>query len=359
MTALLSKYWCFTWNNYPDDADDVIKDFYDRGIPSYVVYQREVGETTGTPHLQGFVNLKARKRLTGMKKVLSPEVAWYPAAAKNVQEKVDYCKKESTRVPDTLPIELGELVIPSQGVRTDLNAFMEDVKAGMPYHHLIDKHPGVFRTGLSFAREFFTIHSPDPEWNRITEFEERPWHSIVNDFISKPDDRKILFIVDPEGGLGKTTLAKKLVNEREDAQFFKPAKEADLALSLDNRKSVFILDCPRCRHDIPLPYMILESIKDGMVFSGKYQSCMKRVTLPNVVIVFTNDVPDPTKLSLDRFVVKVWRGNNLVDIYPDMATEKWHEKLYGQFNYDVALTNPESVKRISERNKRLKYTTDE
>lgn len=299
----LAAFWCFTWNNYPDDADDIVKKLYDSDECSYIVYQREVGEGTGTPHLQGFLILKKRKRLTAMKKLLTDQVAWYRCSRENVQEKADYCKKDDTRVPDTSPIEYGTLTIRLPGSHEPLAAFQDAVKEGTSWNDLLLSHGDIMARCMHYCREFFNIYSPPPDWVSSKPFEARDWHASILDYINNPDDRKIIFIVDPQGGLGKSTYARHLLNIRDDVQFLKPAKEADIALSIDCQKKVFILDCPRSRLDIPLPYNILESLKDGIVFSGKYQSCLKKVALPNTVLVFTNEVPDYTKLSHDRFVV--------------------------------------------------------
>ena len=57
-----SKYWCFTLNNYTDeDVDGVDAWEYD-----YVIFGKEVGDN-GTPHLQGYVECKTKKRLTWLK----------------------------------------------------------------------------------------------------------------------------------------------------------------------------------------------------------------------------------------------------------------------------------------------------
>jgi len=49
-------------------------------------------------------------------------------------------------------------------------------------------------------------------------------------------------------------------------------------------------------------YTIIEKLKDGCLFSGKYQSHSKIFDSPHV-IVFANFKPDLTKLSIDRWKV--------------------------------------------------------
>lgn len=82
-----SKNWCFTVNNYTLMDDITLQD-----MPyKYLIYGREVGEE-GTPHLQGYVQLKKITRLTGMKK-LHPTAHWEVAKG-NEEQNREYCSKE-------------------------------------------------------------------------------------------------------------------------------------------------------------------------------------------------------------------------------------------------------------------------
>lgn len=87
-----SKNWCYTLNNPTEDPD----------IPDveYHIFGREIGEK-GTPHLQGYVVFKNRKRLTAVKKIL--DRAHWEAAKGTHSEASTYCKKDGDFV------EVGEL----------------------------------------------------------------------------------------------------------------------------------------------------------------------------------------------------------------------------------------------------------
>ena len=50
-------------------------------------------------------------------------------------------------------------------------------------------------------------------------------------------------------------------------------------------------------------YEVLESIKNGLMFSSSYESRMKVFAIPHV-IVFANWAPDESKLSADRWNVR-------------------------------------------------------
>lgn len=86
------KRWCFTVNNPPADELHHVKEVITAETVTFTVVGREVGES-GTPHLQGFVNLKTKRRLSTMKKWLSPRAHFEAAKGTDVQND-DYCSKE-------------------------------------------------------------------------------------------------------------------------------------------------------------------------------------------------------------------------------------------------------------------------
>lgn len=57
------KRWCFTINNPRDEDMRHIREMLTEVNCDFAIVGREVGEN-GTPHLQGFVNMKVKRRLT-------------------------------------------------------------------------------------------------------------------------------------------------------------------------------------------------------------------------------------------------------------------------------------------------------
>lgn len=66
-----AKNWCFTINNYHPDDMEKLEVMFNHGHFNYLVYGEEVGEE-GTPHLQGYVQMKKKMRLAQVKKFISP-----------------------------------------------------------------------------------------------------------------------------------------------------------------------------------------------------------------------------------------------------------------------------------------------
>ena len=50
-----------------------------------------------------------------------------------------------------------------------------------------------------------------------------------------------------------------------------------------------------------IDYDMVESIKDGKLFVLKYDSRRIKVKTPNIVMVFSNDAPNTSRLTKDRW----------------------------------------------------------
>ena len=80
------------------------------------------------------------------------------------------------------------------------------------------------------------------------------------------------------------------------------SKSTDMAHTVKEETEIFLFTVPRNGMEF-LSYRFIESLKDRMVFSGKYGSTMKMLRKTPHVIVFSNEDPDRTQLTADRYVV--------------------------------------------------------
>jgi len=78
-------------------------------------------------------------------------------------------------------------------------------------------------------------------------------------------------------------------------------KKADMAFVIRTDIRYLFLNCTREQVDF-LNYSFLESVKDGLVFSPKYESRVCYLQKTHVVVMM-NTRPDMNKLSLDRYVI--------------------------------------------------------
>lgn len=128
---LASRRWCFTLNNPKWILTET--DFKEMGA-SYLVYQEEIAPTTGTHHLQGYVEMPKPVRFTHFTKDWL-EGANFRIAKGTPLQASDYCKKEESRLSPF--VEFGVLS-QGQGQRNDLLALRDAVRSGKRGRDLFD-----------------------------------------------------------------------------------------------------------------------------------------------------------------------------------------------------------------------------
>lgn len=288
-TMSRAKNWCFTLNNYTENEVARLRAGGDE--ISYLIVGKEIGES-GTPHLQGFVQFKNRCRLEGVKSFVGERA--HVEAARNIFASVEYCKKENDY------FEVGSLS-GGAGSRNDLDGFRESVKAGMTdMRELREKHASVCAKYPRFVSDYIR---DQVVVNPVANHSLRGWQQGLSDYLAtEPDDRKICFVVDYAGNKGKTWFCKWYVQKNRNSQIILPGKVADMAYMIRTDVRVIFMDCPRSKQGEFIQYDFLEHIKNGQVFSSKYEPLLK-VFNPVHLVVFMNEQPDRTKLSLDRYSI--------------------------------------------------------
>lgn len=126
MDKKLSKFWCFTLNNYNTEDEETIKN---SGF-KYLVYGREVGGETNTPHLQGYIEFESRKRMSTLKK-LHKGIHWETRKG-TAEQAAAYCKKEGNVV------ELGTISDNKQGERNDIEKIKKACRLGLSMRDIMD-----------------------------------------------------------------------------------------------------------------------------------------------------------------------------------------------------------------------------
>jgi len=238
------RTWCFTLNNYTEEELSQLS----QTIVSAqdFAYQCEKGEN-GTPHIQGCVKWKNQRRFETLKN-LYPRYHW--EKCRNWKASYEYCQKEEGRI---------------DGPWTKQKARMGDI-----------------------AGKLFL------------------WQAILQKlFELRPDDRSICCLVDETGDSGKTKFCKHICMNNPKALYLSgSAKYMKYAIMkcIDEGvvPTVLLLDIPRC--DKNLDYRGIEEIKNGIFFNVHYEAKMVTYPCPHVII-FTNNRPDFSKLSLDRWVL--------------------------------------------------------
>lgn len=164
--------FCFTINNYDDSDIEAVRNM----DCQYVIFGYEVGKS-GTPHLQGYMELKKKKRFTTLKKLLPR--ANLGARWGTQEQASEYCKKEGKFE------ERGTLK--KQGKRNDLccvrQCAMDEGMRGVTRIYNLQQ--------IQVAEKFLTYND-----------EERNW---------KP---KVIWIWGPTG-VGKSRMAREIAGSED------------------------------------------------------------------------------------------------------------------------------------------------
>lgn len=251
-----SKRWCFTYNNYDSSEITLLCDILDIECDKYI-FGEEVGDS-GTPHLQGYVEFKLKKRPTTIIELFK-KFHWEKTKGTPLENAI-YCSKGKN-------IKLKKIIIP---------------------------------------KEIKII-------NPIKKFQIQ----ILKDLEKYTCDRLINWWWDSKGGVGKTEFCRYLCIKHN--AIILGGKSADMKYAVSqyiekhgSYPECIIFDIPRTCENY-LSYTGIEEIKNAIFFSSKYESGQV-IGNPPFVVVFANFEPDYEKLSEDR-----WNVNEIKTISLQIA----------------------------------------
>lgn len=286
-----AKHWCFTLNNYSQEDVDCLSSL--RPGITYLVAGKEVGES-GTRHLQGYVSFSEQLRLRKAKSFIGEA---HLSVARNIPNSIAYCKKDGDFFEVGIPP-------PLQGSRSDLEGFKTFVKEHggiVDFATCRENFSDVCAKYPRFVESYLRDCMPSPP---VPSYPLYPWQQELNSKLNRPpDDRKVIFVVDPTGNQGKSWFAKYYCSLHDDAFYMRPGKHADMAYILPLTMRVVFLDCTRSQLEF-MPYTFLEELKDGLVQSTKYECVMKKYPAVHVCVLM-NQPPNESALSADRYDIKI------------------------------------------------------
>lgn len=244
------RQWLFTLNNYSDKELATI----DTEIQRYsYIYGFEIGEQN-TPHLQGFIKAKNPIKFSTLKKMMPR--AHLEKAVNTTMANVKYCMKD-----------------------------------------------GNFKTNIDVSQYETRVEKIlKAEYNNIT---WKNWQNNILSLIkSKPDNRKIHWYYDYTGNIGKSYLFKYicLTNNNiiiADGKKDNIFNQINTLLTNNKEPEIILLDVPRTNEDY-FNYGAIEQIKNGCIYSGKYEGGVCLFKIPHIII-FANFEPDLNKWSEDRY----------------------------------------------------------
>ncbi len=237
--------WCFTLNNYSKLEIEQI-------VPKFQEYAHKwiigIEGVEGTPHLQGFVRFKTKKRPKSI--ISNIRIHWEKTKGTD-NENLEYCSKENNII--------------------SMHGWPKPVK--------------ILEEG--------SLH----KWER----------NIIEIISQEPDDRTIHWYWSEIGNVGKTTFSKYLTIKY--GAICLSGKGNDVRNGIIEYKktngdtpNIVLVHIPKSFNTDYLSYEGLENIKDMYFYSGKYEGGMICGNCPHV-IVFANEEPDYDKCSQDRWNV--------------------------------------------------------
>lgn len=253
-TVSRARQWVFTLNNYEDKDVSNISQRFEQSKALYII-GKEKG-SSGTPHLQGYVRFSNQRVFTKVKAVIH-EKAHIEVARGTLEDNLTYCSKEGDYITNC-----------------DIPKKKETLKEKLLKTYI------------------------NTEWKN--------WQQEVLDICLAPrEDRKIHWYNDTKGNQGKSFLCKYLylkyncviASGRQQDVF----NQIKIWMDENPNKSpkLVILDIPR--HNIEyINYGCLEQIKNGLIYSGKYEGGICAFKPPHL-IVFANTQPEFSKFSSDRW----------------------------------------------------------
>lgn len=150
------RNFVFVCNNWTDESVKIIVDHLEP-LSRYIVYGKEIGKK-GTPHLQGYCQLKDQTRRSAIKKILKG--FWFAKAKGTAQQASGYCKKDKDFY------EFG--VMKKQGKRNDISDMYDMIKEGKNDFEVQESNPnaycryykGLDRMKFNYHRFNFRGYSP-------------------------------------------------------------------------------------------------------------------------------------------------------------------------------------------------------
>ena len=153
----------------------------------------------------------------------------------------------------------------------------------------------------------------------------RPWQESLLKYI-KPSNREVIWVIGRKGNEGKTWfqefLASKYGWSRVICGMDIRMKKSSICHILGKRSlmttDIFLFDVGKARTEDNMNYELIEQIKNGRTLAGKFDSKELKFHTPNIIVVFSNEMPDVDQLSKDRWKIFQIRDEDLLD-----ATEKY------------------------------------
>lgn len=257
--------WCFTLNETAElSLDDSVRVDVQKLLQEHSskwCFQLEKGEETGKLHYQGRLALPKKLRLKGLVELFNKKYKFHWSQEHDKSASSLYVCKDGTRV---------------EGPWRD--------------PPVVQRLP-----------------------RQIRDLELKGWQCDLKAKLEVFDTRRIHFVLDKNGGIGKSTFVTYMSIKHKACLIPQTCQTADdmmqYACSMVKQQEryedwVFMLDVPRSVIDKAWGKWLacLESLKNGHIYDHRYKATEIWIDCPGIV-VFANEAPPSNMLTSDRWVV--------------------------------------------------------
>lgn len=292
------RSYFLTLNNYTTVEDELFQSLLKDKTLHYITFGYEIGTKNKVPHIHSLLNYKNPKAWKAIKKLFPRADIRIP---RDVAAVMEYCQKDgnykeagkkplSKKAAGTIGAKAGHTKIKeliNQG-KTYLEIFDEIGDQAIRYKRSIEQTIGLKKIQIE----------KDAAKAEMLKAKLREWQADVLKLLEQQDERKILWIFDKEGNHGKTWLAKYLLATK-DAMYVDNSKKADAAYAWDGQDYI-VFDFTRQQEE-HINYGTIEGLKNGIIFSSKYESTTKYSKKIIKIIIMANWKPNVGALSMDRW----------------------------------------------------------
>lgn len=291
--------YCFTINNYTDEDIQELHELIEDKWVKYMIAGRETCPTTGTPHIQAYVELKDNIRFSTILNML-PKRAHVEIAGGTAEQNTKYCSKEENVI-----INFG--TPKQQGKRTDLLGIAEKIKEGKSIKKLIEDGDIATQCGLQVTQTLLPYFEQTRNW--------------------KPE----VIWIHGESGSGKSRLARTIAPNAYDK-----AVQNDWWQGYDAHEDVLFDDFRDSQINLVEMLRILDRYPHEVnVKNGSRQLLAKRIIVTSIFPpekMYAHAKGEPQKQLLRRISLTIDIDNfynapqHIKDLTKDWDDGEWYKK---------------------------------
>ena len=206
-------------------------------------------------------------------------------------------------------------------LKLDDAEYKNKLKLGKIIYEEIEEHEiseESLRRDYKEAKELYIKHKKNVDLDNVV---LRPWQEALLNHI-KPTNRKVIWVIGRKGNEGKSWFQEYMESKfgwgKVICGMDIKMKKGSICHVLSKRSlmttDTFLFDVGKANTDHGVNYELLEKIKNGRIVASKFDSKELKFNTPNTVVVFSNEKPDVSELSKDRWKIFQIRDDDLIDV---------------------------------------------